>query len=103
MKRLLIATLYLSALAMQARGAAEAEDRTGNKFFKDGKYTEAADHYRRAEVEAPEKKALSYNLGNALYKAGDMEQALKSYERAQNPGDKQLRKKVLFNKGNAYY
>lgn len=90
-------------LALAVPGSAVSKNKKGNKAFKKGKYKEAVEHYQAAQVEAPEKKEIAYNLGNALYKANDFEKALEAYDRAKGVKDNKLKKKALFNAGNAYY
>lgn len=83
--------------------SAVAKNRKGNKEYKKGQYDPAVSLYRDAEVENPEEKAFSYNLGNALYRKGDYETAAKSYERAFSSKDKALRARAYFNAGNNFY
>ena len=54
----------------------------GNEAYADNKFDEAAASYSKAlEVNKTSNKA-ALNLGNALYKKGEMEQAVKAYEQA---------------------
>lgn len=80
-----------------------SENRQGNKNFEKGKYAEAAGHYKKAEIEAPERKELSYNLANTYYRGKNYDEALKSYDRARTAKDPELRKRAWFNRGNALY
>jgi Ca-activated chloride channel homolog len=83
--------------------SAVSKNSQGNKEFKKGKYAEAESLYKDAEIEAPEKKEIAYNLGNAYYRANDLANAEKAYEKARDIKDKKLRKKVLFNMGNNFF
>ena len=56
------------------------EVRRGNRDFRKENFSEAEIDYRRALVKDSTSFAASYNLGNTLYRNGDMEQARKSYE-----------------------
>jgi tetratricopeptide (TPR) repeat protein len=103
MLKLLFTLMPVCFLALAAHGSAVSKNKKGNKAFKKGKYPKAIEHYQAAQVEAPEKKAIAYNLGNAHYKANDFEKALSAYDRAKGVRDSKLKKKALFNAGNAFY
>ncbi|OGJ86593.1 MAG: hypothetical protein A2487_10620 [Candidatus Raymondbacteria bacterium RifOxyC12_full_50_8] len=79
------------------------KNRAATKEYKKEKYQEAAKLYQEAEVEAPEKKELSFNLGSALYKAQDFDKAAEAFGRAAKTKDNSLKKKIYFNTGNALY
>src|SRR3989339_1592313 len=98
--RLICCLFFLVFAAQWLFSSGVSENRKGNKAFKKDSLDTAIQHYKQAEIEAPEEKGISYNLGNALYKKKDYEQAAKSYERALTSHDKKLRKKALFNEGN---
>ncbi|MDD2651592.1 MAG: VWA domain-containing protein [Sulfurimonas sp.] len=54
---------------------------TANAYYKQGKYKEAAESYKKAAFEEGESKAKNLsNLGNAYAKSGDLQKALTSYE-----------------------
>lgn len=93
----------LFLLVSMAPASPVSENRKGNKSYDKGKYAEAAGHYKNAEIEAPERKEISYNLANAYYREKNFEEALKSYDRARTSKNPELRKKALFNRGNALY
>ena len=103
MRKFILTLIPVCFLALAAQGSAVSKNKKGNKAFKKGKYAEAAEHYRAAQVEAPEKKAIAYNLGNAHYKANDFENALAAYNRAKGVKDGKVKKRALFNAGNAYF
>ena len=56
------------------------EVRKGNRDFRKENYREAEIDYRRALVKDSSSFAAAYNLGNTLYRNGDMEQARKVYD-----------------------
>lgn len=85
------------------QASAVSKNNKGNSAFKKGKYAEAEALYKAAELEAPEKKEIAYNLANTYYKQGDFESAERAYEKAKNIKDPKLRQKALFNLGNALY
>lgn len=54
---------------------------TANSYYKNGKYKEAAEAYKKAAFEDDESRAKNlYNLGNAYAKGGDLQKAITSYE-----------------------
>lgn len=54
----------------------------GNQFYSSGKYAEAAKAYEGIAAKGYESFELYYNLGNALYKSGNITFAILNYERA---------------------
>lgn len=54
---------------------------TANAYYKQGKYKEAAESYKKAAFEDDESRAKNLsNLGNAYAKGGDLQKAITSYE-----------------------
>ncbi len=54
---------------------------TANAYYKQGKYKEAAEAYKKAAFEDDESRAKNLsNLGNAYAKSGDLQKAITSYE-----------------------
>lgn len=76
---LCLAVAMLSGAALYAQ-TDRREVRRGNRDFRKENFSEAEIDYRRALVKDSTSFAASYNLGNTLYRNGDMEQARKSYE-----------------------
>jgi tetratricopeptide (TPR) repeat protein len=88
------ALLLLLLPAMPAAGqTAEQMFRQGNQEYQQGKFREALEAYRKVHDAGYGGPALYYNLGNALYKTGDVPHAILFYERARRlmPGDDDLR------------
>ncbi|MBC7627946.1 VWA domain-containing protein [Ferruginibacter sp.] len=54
----------------------------GNYAYNKKEYDVAVDNYKKAAVKEPANETAQYNLGNALYKKGDAEEALKAYDEA---------------------
>ena len=76
---LCLTVAMLSGAALYAQ-TDRREVRRGNRDFRKENFSEAEIDYRRALVKDSTSFAASYNLGNTLYRNGDMEQARKSYE-----------------------
>jgi Ca-activated chloride channel family protein len=72
----------------------------GNEAFRSGRYQEALDYYRRAEVDRPETPEIHYNHANALAETGSYEEAAENYLRALNSDDARLQAKAYYNSGN---
>jgi hypothetical protein len=101
--KIFITAFILAVFPGPAPASAVSKNNQGNKEFKKGKYAEAETLYKEAEIEAPEKKEIPYNLGNAYYRADDFENAQKAYEKTRDIKDKKIRKKALFNMGNNFF
>ena len=82
---LLAPLLLVQALAGQQAGAAEEAYRAGD-------YAAAAEGFAAAAAAPAADRRLYYNLGNSLYRLGDLGEALVAYERARLalPRDEQL-------------
>lgn len=82
MKRI-VYILMLSVLAMNLPAQKESSDvRTGNKFYKTSKFTEAEIAYRKALVKNKSSFEANYNLGNALFRQKKYPEALGQYNNA---------------------
>lgn len=104
LRSLLALILLGSALSIHAAEPETAQRDFAQKFaaaqvaYDSGNPAEAANLYRQlidAGIENPE---LQYNLGNALFKSGDLPQAVKNYRLAeyQNPRDPDIRANLQF-------
>ena len=77
----------------------------GNSLFLEGKFNEAKKAYENAEQYAPgeeEKYALSFNRGDANFKLGDNDAAIKDFKKALNSKNIEVQKRSFFNMGNVY-
>ena len=71
----------LALVTVAASAQPDRKDvRRGNRDFKKGDWKAAEIDYRKALVKDSSSVAANYNLGNTLYRMGDMEQARKSYD-----------------------
>jgi len=90
-----IAVLCLFAASVAALRAEEAGIRfsAANELYRAGKYREAAAAYGEIIANGYESPALYYNLGNTLFKTGDIPAAILNFERAArlSPGDDDIR------------
>lgn len=87
-KIILIGSLLLLAWGVMAAG--ENLTQQAETEYREGKYLEAADTYKKILAEGLESFELYYNLGNCYYKLEENTRAILNYERALllKPGDK---------------
>ncbi len=87
-KILLILPFIWIALAGWA-AANPQEEQQAEQFYREGKYSEAAEIYQEILARGMESAELYYNLGNCYYKMGENTRAILNYERALllDPGD----------------
>ena len=80
MKNILVC-IMLALVTVAASAQPDRKDvRRGNRDFKEEDWKAAEIDYRKALVKDSSSVAANYNLGNTLYRMGDMEQARKSYD-----------------------
>lgn len=91
MKRLVLLLLLAAAGPATAESPVELYNQ-GNQFYKEGKFTEAREAYRKACAAGLAHPDLFYNLGNAELKSGNLGPAVAAYLRAKrlNPRDPDL-------------
>ena len=79
-----VAALLICASPLRAAAPSSAEDRfaSGNAAYERGAYLEAVALYEDLASSEVVSVALQYNLGNALFKAGRLGEAILAYERA---------------------
>lgn len=82
-KYLLALLLFSSALMVCGQPAALQDSLAkGNQLYSAGKYAEAVRTYEEIAAKGYESFELYYNLGNALYKTGNITYTILNYERA---------------------
>jgi len=75
----------------------------GNAAYKKKDFTSAENFYRGALKIADNNTTASYNLGNALYRKDNTDQAAQAYDNTiQNSRDNITKEKAYYNKGVAY-
>ncbi|MFQ5636820.1 MAG: tetratricopeptide repeat protein [bacterium] len=75
----------------------------GNKLYAEEKYDEANNKYRDALIENPESPVVHFNIGDALFKKRNYDEAIKSYEKATFADDIRLQAQSYYNLGNSLY
>jgi tetratricopeptide (TPR) repeat protein len=77
----------------------DAPLRQGNKLYKQGKFDLATAEYQQS-LRSTNAPSTGYNLGNALFRSKNYDEAVKTYDRILSVNrDKQLRQKLFYNKG----
>jgi len=74
----------------------------GNRLYEQKRYDEAMRKYTDAQAKKPTAPELHYNIGNVLFRKGDIEKALEEYRRAQVTSSTRLRQAATYNQGNAF-
>ncbi len=77
--------------------------RQGNELMKAGKFDEALEKYREAQVDAPSRPELHYNLGLTLSEQGKSEEAIQSLEAAMSDSSVMLKSHAGYNRGWNYF
>ena len=75
----------------------------GNLSFETDNLDDALSSYDRALKITKDASAVEYNRANTLIKKGEVEEALKSYEKAASAADSTLKQRAYYNMGNALY
>jgi len=72
----------------------------GNKAYKENNYNAAENAYQEALKNSDSNVTASYNLGDALYRKSNTDEAVKSYDNAiANTKDNSVKQKAFYNKG----
>jgi tetratricopeptide (TPR) repeat protein len=98
--------LFISLFASEthAQGAGRRQVLEGNRHYAEGKYDEANNSYRDAQIDNPESPIIHFNIGDVQYQKRNYEEALKVYHEAiQKSNDKNLQAQAYYNIGNALY
>jgi Ca-activated chloride channel homolog len=75
----------------------------GIESFQSEKWDESLNKFQDALVDDPTNPLLHFNVGDALYKKKNFEEALKSFEKSLNTKDVSLQQQAYYNIGNNYY
>jgi tetratricopeptide (TPR) repeat protein len=100
-KILLYSLLVTSFLAKAQQKEADKNLPQGNETFAEKKYAEAEAEYRISESKNPKKAIASYNLGNAIYRQNQPNEAKYHYAKAlSNAKNKADKHRIYHNLGN---
>ncbi|MEY1638236.1 tetratricopeptide repeat protein [Tenuifilum osseticum] len=92
MKRILYISLMIVPVSLFGKVTLQNPDSLfalANKYYTEGKYSEAVTHYEAIVANGKVSAELYFNLGNAYFKLNDIAHAILNFERAYllNPGD----------------
>ncbi len=97
---ILMLVLFHPIIAQNAHKALRA----GDNFYEKQDFKNAEAAYKSALTQSPNSAQAKYNLGNTLYKQGNLEEAAKQYgEIAENATGNNLRSHANYNLGNSHY
>ena len=99
---ILLFILTQASAALYASSAA-SKNKEGNRLFQQGRFQDAEKAYVDAQLEAPGRPELLYNLGNTLIKQKKYEPAVQSLRQAAGKADQGLQASSWYNLGNAFY
>ncbi len=94
--------LLLAGAAADAFPSARSQNEEGNRLYHKKQYKEAQKKYSAAQMEAPNAPQLHYNLGNVLFRQGEIEKAREEYRRALATPDSSLDPMAVYNLGNTF-
>ena len=72
-------------------------------LYEQGDYTGSEEKFKEALDKTPESDIVNFNLGTALYKEGEYEEAVKHFQKTYLTEDDKLKQKAYYNSGNALY
>jgi len=95
--------MILAAASNSRAESLASKNKEGNRFFSQGKYSDAEKAYLDAQVDNPGKPEILYNLGNSLIKQQKYDQGIHALRQSMGEGDKELKGHSWFNAGNALF
>ena len=77
-------------------------NRQGNRLFHEGRFDEALEYYRKAQVERPDAPELRFNAGDAYFKKNAFKDALQEFGHALKSRDPSLLARRLLQSGHVH-
>ena len=93
--------LFLPSAVLASSAAQEVKE--GNSLYEQEKYDDALEKYSSAQTELPESDIVNFNIGTAMYKKGQYNEAFDAFTRALNTEDREIEEKAIFNMANSKY
>ena len=99
---ILLGALLSVVPTVQVRAdSAAARNNEGNELYQEKRFDQALKKYVDAQALKPEAPELHYNIGNVLFRQGELDKAAAEYSRAASAGDRAVAQASSFNRGNA--
>ncbi len=96
--------LLLWGLSSQLAGQTVPEQvAQANQLYREGKFDQAKKEYLEALKRRPELPELHFNLGDALYKSEEYEDARESFKESLREAPRELQSNAWYNLGNALF
>ncbi|XDD52229.1 tetratricopeptide repeat protein [Leptospira sp. WS92.C1] len=92
-------SVNLSAIELDPGGNRVGE---GLESYNQGEYQDSLRKYQEAESYFPEDSRLEFNRGTAEFKSGNLEKAIRHFEKSATSSSTDLQWKSRFNLGNSY-
>ena len=73
------------------------------EHYQRGEYDQALQLYRDALLERPDAPELHFNVGDALFKRGEYDQARREFERVLSAEEKKIQAQAHYNMGNSFF
>ncbi|MBI5142167.1 MAG: VWA domain-containing protein, partial [Nitrospirae bacterium] len=99
----LMAFIPLAISPDAALAGAGGDVRAGIERYNAGDYKPALESFLKAQTDAPETPEAAFDVGDAQYKNGDYEGAMKSWSAAARGAKDDLKARAVYNMGNAAY
>ena len=80
-----------------------SKNKEGNRYFSQGKYSDAEKAYMDAQIDSPGRPEILYNLGNSLIKQQKYDQGIHALRQSMGEGNDELKENSWFNSGNALF
>lgn len=103
MKQNILIALILLCAASAAHASAAGKIREGNRWYKKGQFDKAVGAYREAQIAAPGNPYIDYNIGNALHRQQNFDEAAAAYSKALAVTDPAQKARAYYNLGNTAY
>ena len=101
---MVIAAVFCLIPAGSAAAAApKREVKEGNRLFERGDFVASQEKYQAALTKEPESDIINFNLGAALYKEKEYEEAVEHFQKVFLSEDEDLKEKAYYNLGNTLY
>ncbi len=100
----LIFIVFVLNVPTHALASSKVKDvNKGNEYYSEGKYQDSIEMYQKALEKDGQSDIINFNLGAALYKTEDFDQAITHFQKALLSETEDLKLKTHYNMGNAFY